>query len=837
MRGRKHAAQVLSIAAYACALLAGASARAGTIDPGLQQVLSSTRDDEVVSALVFLKDRVDLKALDTQLCADGAGRAARHEIVVCALQDRARSTQATLRGHLATLLQSGRIEGFESFWLANAFRVDAPPAELRRLAQHPDVETVYLNYPIKSIAPVQVAESALRSQGPEPGLVAINVPDVWDMGITGAGVIVATVDSGVDGNHPALADRWAGVADPRYADHPEWAWHDALFGTLFPQDLYGHGTHTMGTVCGGSPGDQVGVAPGALWISACDLASSTGQFVDNSICCLQWIADPDGDPSTFWDVPAVCSNSWGLGNLDIAPCDELFWNFIDACEAAGVVVLFSAGNDGVAGPARPADRASDEYNTCAIGAVDVNTAGWPIAGFSARGPSACTPTGDLAIKPEVVAPGVYVRSSFPGGEYLYASGTSMASPHVNGVVALMLEACPYLTVNEVKQILYDTAIDLGDPGNDNDYGWGMIDALAAVNMALELCSPRPPHAWVDNKATAVNAPLNIRLRALDDGLPDPPGMLCYVITALPINGILLDPGSGVIADVPHVLVDDGDGTIYDPEPYYQGPDSFSFLANDGGVPPDGGDSNIATVALTVGLPSLIYSEPLDQDPGWSRDCEWAFGRPTGQGGADWGWPDPDSGATGLNVFGVNLDGDYDFRPSGPCCLTTPPLDFTGVVDVTLKFQRWLNIDAMIQAEAWIEVTDDGVTWHEFWRNGLWQYTDNQWRAWEYDISDIADDQPAVQVRWGYQTHPMVWRMSGWNVDDIEFWGMRPAWDCHGDLNHDGVRNVTDFTIFAGAYGSQVGDPNYDPEADLDGDGFVNVTDFTQFAASYGVPCP
>lgn len=174
--------------------------------------------------------------------------------------------------------------------------MNAPPQEIKQLARHHDVDTIYLNYPLKPIAPVEIGGAVPGPRVPEPGLVAINAPDVWDMGITGAGVVVATIDSGVDGNPPALADRWAGVADPRYADHPEWAWYDALFGTPFPQDLYGHGTHTMGTICGGSPGDQIGVAPGALWISACNLSSSIGQFVDNSICSLQWIADPDGEP-------------------------------------------------------------------------------------------------------------------------------------------------------------------------------------------------------------------------------------------------------------------------------------------------------------------------------------------------------------------------------------------------------------------------------------------------------------------------------------------------------------------------------------------------------------
>jgi hypothetical protein len=157
-----------------------------------------------------------------------------------------------------------------------------------------------------------------------------------------------------------------------------------------------------------------------------------------------------------------------------------------------------------------------------------------------------------------------------------------------------------------------------------------------------------------------------------------------------------------------------------------------------------------------------------------------------------------------------------------------------VTDVTLRFQRWLNIDAMIQAGAWIEVTNDGVTWHEFWCNAMWQYTDNQWRAWEYDISEIADDQPAVQVRWGYQTHPMVWRMSGWNIDDIEFWGVLPVHWIPGDLDGDGDVDLADLAQLLGHYGMTEG-ATYE-DGDLDGDGDVDLVDLAALLAVYGTTC-
>ncbi|MGD8453092.1 MAG: S8 family serine peptidase [Phycisphaerae bacterium] len=828
MRERRFGVRVLCT--LVGVLVAAASAPGGSIDPGLEQILASTPDDEVVSALVYLKDRVDVMALNAQLGVERVERSARHEIVLRALKDKARLTQVALDDHLAALERGGHVQDYAKFWLANAMRVDTTPAVLRELAQHPDVDVIYPNYPIELIEPVETRPAPPTGPSVEPGLVAIRAPEVWDMGITGAGVIVATIDSGVDADHPALYRHWAGVADPRYIDHPEWAWYDALYSTSYPQDLYSHGTHTMGTVCGEVPGEIIGVAPGAYWISACSLAPSTGRFVDNCIVCLQWIADPDGDPATFWDVPRTCSNSWGLGDGDVVPtCDERFWSFIDACEAAGTVMVFAAGNDAYFSFGRPADRATTAYNACAIGAVDANTPGWPIAEFSSRGPTDCTPDGSLAIKPDLSAPGVDVRSSIPGGDYMLASGTSMAAPHVNGVLALMYEACPYLTVDEAKQILYETAVDLGEPGEDNDYGWGMIDALAAVNRALEVCSPRPPYAWPAEYETDTNEPLTITLRVTDDGQPDPPGTVDLVIAELPGHGTLRDPGADVITAVPYVLVGGGDQVIYRPDPYYRGPDSFSFVANDGGEPPAGGDSNVAAVTLTVGLPCVLYFEPLAEDPGWSTECEWEFGQPLGLGGDDWGWPDPDCGAVGLNVYGVNLEGDYYFRPSGQCCLTTPPLDFTNAWDVTLRFQRWLNTDSMIRAMTWIAVTNDGETWHDLWHNGLWAYNDNMWRPWEYDISEFADGQPSVQVRWCYQTHPMVMPMSGWNIDEIEFRGMLPVEWIPGDLDGDADVDGDDLAIFADCLtgpanplGGTCG------LTDLDGDGDCDLADFVRF---------
>jgi hypothetical protein len=177
------------------------------------------------------------------------------------------------------------------------------------------------------------------------------------------------------------------------------------------------------------------------------------------------------------------------------------------------------------------------------------------------------------------------------------------------------------------------------------------------------------------------------------------------------------------------------------------------------------------LALTVSLPT-IYSFPLNSDPGWSRQGQWAFGQPTGQGGTAHGNPDPTSGATGLNVFGVNLNGDYSTTVGGPYYLTTGPLNFTGCSGVVLQFERWLNSDVQPYVTNMIEVSSDNTNWTIIYRNDSGPaITDSSWTKFQYNLSPFADNLPAVYVRWGYQIcDPRVFAYSGWNIDDIAFLG-------------------------------------------------------------------
>jgi subtilisin family serine protease len=477
-------------------LLCISSVNAGEYSPDFTEYLAM-QDREMVSAVVSMADQVDLRLLQDQLYAQRADRRTWHEAVVRALQEKATLTQADIIARLDELVGGGQVEKYRALWISNIIIVTARTEVFDELVGRGDVGQISPDYMVELIQPSSRGGDEPVIAGHEIGLERIHADECWAMGITGEGRLVSNIDTGVWGNHDALDDRWRGTADPRYAEHPEWAWYDPYTTNWpTPNDVNGHGTHTMGTICGlgEATGDTVGVAFGAQWIAAAPIDRGGGipRTVSDALLSFEWIADPDADPNTVWDVPDVCSNSWGVTTSHgYPPCDQTFWAVIDACEAVGVVVVFAAGNEGSLGPyslRRPADRASTDFTTFSVGAVDGGSPNLPIAGFSSRGPSNCTPGGEDTFKPEVSAPGVNVRSSVPGGSYEGGwSGTSMACPHVAGTVALVRQANPNLTSDQVKEILLATAFEApadGIPGEDNTYGMGVVNAYDAVILAM-----------------------------------------------------------------------------------------------------------------------------------------------------------------------------------------------------------------------------------------------------------------------------------------------------------------------------------------------------------------
>ncbi len=486
---------------------------AGEIEPNFAAYLQTLDNNEFASAIIYLHDRPNIKALDNSLRAENAPLNERHARILSALKEAAQRSQPALVNYLNTRMQEGSVVGYTPYWIMNLVVVSATKTELQMIANRMEVEAIEGNFRATLIESVDNAFAPTAGIGITNSLIAINANRVWkELGYTGNGRLVANLDTGVDGSHPALADRWRGNWHPWQE-----CWRDALgTGTQFPTDTHGHGTHTMGTICGAghSTGDTIGVAFEALWIADNSINQGVGPEFDNDVLgAFQWFADPDGNPGTTDDIPDVLQNSWGIDSrfgYDYNDCDYRWQEAIENCEAAGIVVTFSAGNEGPSPQTHrsPANICNTPTVNFSVGAVDCESYSWPypIAYFSSRGPSDCD---GVTIKPEVVGPGVSVYSSYPGGGYVRMSGTSMAGPHVAGVVALMRQANPNVDVQTIKEILMNTARDLGTAGEDNDYGWGIIDAYEAV-LAVSITDTTAPEVTVTapNGGEVLNAGTN-----------------------------------------------------------------------------------------------------------------------------------------------------------------------------------------------------------------------------------------------------------------------------------------------------------------------------------------
>ena len=814
--------------------------RAGEIDSDLEAKLQQANPNDVISTLVHLNDRVDPSLLTQQLDARKATTAERHETLVRALRQKAQATQPQLVAHLNQLKSDGRIIDFGTFWIANVIRVDAVPDEIITLSERNDVERIYFNYPIEGIRPVeparpqaQIPERTAMAGGVEPGVEAVRAPEVWAMGITGEDTLVATLDTGVAGNHPALASRWRGL-DPAYDGNPGWAFFDPVTNWQFPQDSGSHGTHTMGSVCGGAPGDSVGVAPGAEWIHAAVIDRvSIPQTVADAILAFEWLVDPDGNPETNFDVPDVCSNSWGLADWHGYPdCDETFWDFLDACEAAGIVIVFSAGNEGFGGLRRPSDRATDDYRTMAVAAVDGDNPNYPIAGFSSRGPTFCTPTGGAAIKPDISAPGVSVRSSVPGGGYSSFSGTSMASPHINGVIALMRQANPNLAVQDIKQIIYDTALDLGQPNEDNDYGWGMVDALEAVQIALSTASLT--FTYPDGRPDLLAPEGGTTIHVLVSGEFNPP---------VDGTGKFYYSTGGDFTEVPMDETAPNDYTIVLPSfacstqvNYY-----FSAQAENGEVSYDPVSAPKNThVGLAFSGFLTLFADDFETDQGWtvvdSEDLatgSWERGVPLG--GGDRGDPETDADGSGQCFVTGLLDGNNDVD-DGTTVLTSPLLDASDP-HAFLSYQRWYSnrmgehsgSDVFV-----VEVSDDGgFNWAVLESIGPdGPEVRGGWFPKEFLVAEVPGITNTDQFQVRFVASDLnVGSLVEAGIDAFEIGRFFcDGADCSADLDGDGVVGPGDLAELLGAWGPCEACP-----ADFDGNGLVGPDDLAELLGTWG-PC-
>ncbi|GLD95494.1 hypothetical protein PINS_up004171 [Pythium insidiosum] len=484
--------QLLALAAVASLAVSVSTTDAATpsfkslprVHPSVHRTL---RQQGTVHLIVKMKQGTH-DAINSVKEADYTDRGKRIEALVQRLEANAQTSQTEVAKIVAQ--EAGNANGeplfstAQSFWIENSvlFR-DATPALIEKLSQLSSVAEIREEQ-VLHLPPFEVSAtntSAVRPLANEWGVAKISAPSVWAAGNRGEGVVVGAIDTGVLSTHEAIKANFRG----------NYGWYDPAQKKPTPYDDNGHGTHVIGTIAGAN---GIGVAPGATWMM-CRGCTSQGCSEADLLACAQFMTcptDTSGNNKDCSKAPKVVSNSWGGGQGD-----TFYDGAISAWQAAGIVPVFANGNEGP--DCKTASSPGDNKNVIAVGATDVNDG---LGSFSSKGPS----VGGL-IKPEVSAPGVNVRSSWNSGNsgYNTISGTSMATPHVSGVVTLLLKAKPGLTFDQVRDALtkgVDTA-SLKSTGYtcggtsdttfpNNQYGFGRVNAAKVVGSSPVPPSPTTP---------------------------------------------------------------------------------------------------------------------------------------------------------------------------------------------------------------------------------------------------------------------------------------------------------------------------------------------------------
>ncbi|HEX6383751.1 MAG TPA: S8 family serine peptidase, partial [Anaerolineae bacterium] len=418
--------------------------------------------------VVHLTESADLSAKSLP-----AARSERRKAVVEWLQQTATVSQAALIQRLETLQAAGSVVTYRPFWIINGVAASGTASAIYELAARSDVARLVLDEQRRYFEPpTKMHKLVLAPQYAAPaagtlswGLRRIRAPHVWHgLGVDGSGVTVAIVDTGVDWLHPDLNGNYRGNLGNGNVEHAG-NWYHAAYPTMtVPFDHIGHGTHVAGTAVGQN---GIGVAPGAQWI-AVSIAGAGGLIYDSQVhAAFEWLLAPNGKPTL---APDVVNNSWGGPGWY-----DAFVGDITALQAAGMIMVFAAGNSG---PEAGTVNAPASYpDTLAVGASDdIDAVAW----FSSRGPSPLT----TELKPLLVAPGTNILSALPDNNYGYVNGTSMATPHVAGSIALLLSADPDLSRQDITGLLLDTTVPVSSTHPNNDTGWGLLDTyLAASHQA------------------------------------------------------------------------------------------------------------------------------------------------------------------------------------------------------------------------------------------------------------------------------------------------------------------------------------------------------------------
>ncbi len=449
-----------------------------SVDPDIYKTLE---EKSYVPALILLDNNEDIeKKVLSSLEKNNASNAS---AVVQELRTKAEYSTKEILPYLEVEIENGNIVDYQPFWIVNAFSARINKEALEVLSALPIISSImpdrkHSRIELSGIPSIESKEALASTSEHMPyierrpwNLTLINAPQAWQKNFFGDEIVVAIMDTGVDLEHSLLIDSYRGYTP---GHNHESSWYDAT-GDLTeekegPIDLHGHGTHMAGIIMGGSPENPFGVAPSAKWM-AVNIFSDGYTWDSHIIQAYQWLLAPGGNPE---HAPHIVNCSWA--SRPEYKSDYLQWEILYNLEKAGVFVVFAAGNNAQAGPGSPASYP----HAFSVGALNEN---FQISDFSSRGPVNWQEM--TFSKPELVAPGTNIKSTWVGGGFSALDGTSTAAAHVAGAAALLLESRPEASPSELRNILQETSrwhIPWEEEGKrpNNTYGYGFLDVHAAV---------------------------------------------------------------------------------------------------------------------------------------------------------------------------------------------------------------------------------------------------------------------------------------------------------------------------------------------------------------------
>ncbi|MBZ2175131.1 S8 family serine peptidase [Schnuerera sp. xch1] len=777
------------------------SARVDLEEKASMKIEADVKDDlekeGQAEVLVYMEDQVDTKmiakATKSAVSEKMTPYNTRLEVrkgVVEALKDKADSTQTNLLNYLEQEKEKGNVEEFKSYHLVNIVYVKATEEVIENISYMTEVGKIYKNNTYQMDISITDRDVRLTSKDiqqastePEWNITRVGADQSWDLGVDGAGIVVGSLDSGVDWTHPALHDKWRGY-DPNTGEtDPSKSWFDPVYGANLPEDSDSHGTHVMGTMVGQEPdgSNPVGVAPGAKWITA-RVFNTAGSTTDKILLdAAEWMLHPGGDSTA---APDAVNNSWG--GLD--GIDDWYRDAVINWRSAEIFPVFSAGNQRPGEPEPWPGSISCPANypeSFAVAAVNRND---ERASFSKLGPS---PYDETLIKPNISAPGVNIYSCIPGGYTSGYSGTSMSAPHVTGTVALLLSANASLALEDIEQILSETADPLTDdeyPESPNfGYGYGMVNAFEAVSQVASgtgiiegkvLKEGEDLEDLViehEQEITEVYAgsEIEIEARITDDVsvveaelLVKPEGKSYWFL--VPMDRISGDHKDGIYTGtITHDMLL-GDGLVY------------KIRARDyAGEAVVTQDYNID---INFGVVPDEYTQGFEDNAlGWTMEGDWEWGPAV----ADFD-PVPYEGE---NLAGTVLGANHS--NSADDWMITPPIDLRDdtLEAATLRFNHWLNTYHDYDYGTVLVTNDYGETWTQIGP----EYTGDlsNWQEVVVNLEDYIGSTNPVFVAFRFISNSYTQR-EGWYIDNVRLVGVdteAPAapLDLNAEANIRGIK--------------------------------------------------